>query len=412
MSVIVFENALIFDGHNEPGEEANVVIEGDRIVEISTERTRSAGTTIDCRGRFLMPGLIDAHFHANSPDFNIFMSDHYPSSLMASHAGKVLSGTLRRGFTTVRDAGGGDIGLARAIEQGVIEGPRFFFSGKALSQTGGHGDFRPGDQIDPCGCNSYSGHTSRVVDGVDEVRKAAREELRKGATQIKLFVSGGVLSPTDPMWMPQFSDAEIRAAVEEAATRRTYVMAHAHTDDASRRCAQLGVRTIEHGTLIDSDETAAIIAEAGAFVVPTLVVVDVLMKHAGTLGIPAGGYEKLKGNAEQMLASIELCQKAGVRLGLGTDLYDHRFHPHQGDEFRLRGQVSKAIDVMRSATSVNAEIVQRSGQLGCIAPGALADILVLDANPLDDLGLLADPRNMTVIMKGGRLIEQRIDAAG
>lgn len=408
MAVTVFRNALVFDGDSEPVEGFNVTVEDDRIVDVSESLPTNIDRLIECGGRFLMPGLIDAHFHANSPSFNIFSTDHYPASLMASHAGKVLSGTLRRGFTTVRDAGGGDIGLALAIEQEIIEGPRFFFSGKALSQTGGHGDFRPGDHVDPCGCNAYSGHTSRVVDGADEVRRAVREELRRGATQIKLFLSGGGLSPTDPMWMPQFSDTEILAAVEETATRRTYVMAHAHTDDAARRCALLGVRSIEHGSLIHSDETAAIIAAAGAYVVPTLSVVDVLMVHAATLGIPAMSLEKIEGNARQMLSAIEVCHRAGVKLGFGTDLYDHRFHPAQSREFRLRGQVSKPIDVLRSATSVNAEILQKSGELGCIVPGAKADILIIDKNPLDDLGVFERHENMNVIMKNGKFIDNRL----
>ena len=143
-----------------------------------------------------------------------------------SHARVILEGALQRGFTTVRDAGGGDIGLWMAIEEGWIEGPRFFFSGKAISQTGGHGDARPGTVVEPCGCSGYTGTLSLVADGVDEVRRAVREELRKGARQIKLFVSGGVVSPTDPIWMPQFADEEISAAVHEASTRRTYVMAH------------------------------------------------------------------------------------------------------------------------------------------------------------------------------------------
>ena len=206
-----------------------------------------------------MPGLIDAHFHAYTPTFDIVKIDRMPQALLASHARVILEGALQRGFTTVRDAGGGDIGLWMAIEQGLIQGPRFFFSGKAISQTGGHGDARPGTVVEPCGCSGYTGSLSLVADGVDEVRRAVREELRKGARQIKLFVSGGVVSPTDPIWMPQFTDEEIRAAVHEASTRRTYVMAHCLTDDGARRCVESGVRSIEHGTEI-SEDTARLIA--------------------------------------------------------------------------------------------------------------------------------------------------------
>lgn len=270
LMITVFANARIFDGISEDlAEGFHVVVESGKIREVTPTRPSfHEASVIDCRGRFLMPGLIDAHFHAYSPSFDIAGIERMPASLLASHAGRILEGALERGFTTVRDAGGGDIGLWVAIEQGLIRGPRFFFAGRALSQTGGHGDMRRGNEVQPCGCTAYSGRLSRVVDGVDEVRRAAREELLKGAHQVKIFVSGGVLSPTDPLWMPQFTAEEITAVVEEAAGRRTYVMAHCHTDEGAARCAELGVRSIEHGTLIYREETARLIAARDRFVVP------------------------------------------------------------------------------------------------------------------------------------------------
>ncbi|HVC30443.1 MAG TPA: amidohydrolase family protein, partial [Steroidobacteraceae bacterium] len=359
---------------------------------------------VDCGGRYLMPGLIDAHFHSYSPTFDIGAADRMPASLMASHAARILEGALERGFTTVRDAGGGDIGLFLAIEQGLIRGPRLFFAGRALSQTGGHGDIRRAEEVQPCGCHGYSGVLTRVVDGVDEVRRAVREELRKGAHQIKLFVSGGVLSPTDPLWMPQFTAEEIRAAVEEAGTRRTYVMAHCHTDEGAARCVELGVRSVEHGTLINRDETARIIARRGSFVVPTLSVIDVLQQHAAAARIAAESLQKVKSIGDEAYRAIEVCRRAGVKLGLGTDLLGHAFHPAQGGELELRGRVEKPIDVLRSATSVNAELLQKSGELGQITPGACADILVLDSDPFRDLALFRDPGKIPVVMKGGAFI--------
>lgn len=406
--LILLHDARIFDGDSaELIDGGSVVIEGDRIREVAPSTVKLPNArTIDCGGRFLMPGLIDAHFHAYSPSFDIATSSRMPPTLMAQHARLIVEGALLRGFTTVRDAGGGDYGLWAAIEQGLVRGPRFFYSGRAISQTGGHGDMRPADTIEPCRCGSDQTMTC-IVDGADAVRHAAREELRKGATQVKIFVSGGIASPTDPIWMPQFSDAEIRAAVEEAQRRRTYVMAHCHTDDGARRCAELGVRSIEHGTEI-SAQTARWLAEKQVFVVPTLIVMDVLRRHSDHLGLPPAGREKLRGVYERMAESIKNCVEAGVRLGLGADLLDSRFHPLQGWELSLRGEISAPLDVLRSATSVNAELLQMPGLLGCIKPDAYADLLLIDGDPTRDLTLFRDARNLRLIMKAGEIVSDRL----
>jgi imidazolonepropionase-like amidohydrolase len=404
--ITVLANATIFDGTSaELVENGTVVIEGDRIREVTSGAVRfSDSRVIDCGGRYLMPGLIDCHVHAYSPTFNLPVADHMPASLLTAYATKWLRGALHRGFTSVRDAGGGDIGLALAIDRGVIEGPRFFFSGKALSQTGGHSDNRPVDCVAQCGCTGYAGANGLVVDGADAVRLVVREELRKGASQIKLMLSGGVTSPTDPMWMPQFTDDEILAAVQEAATRRTYVMAHAHTDDAARRCATLGIRTVEHGTDI-GPQTATFLAQRGTYVVPTLSAGAVLTRHGARVGLPPAGVEKVKGVTEVTARSLENLLRAGVKLGMGSDLFGEEFHGLQGGELKLRGEISAPLDVLRSATSIGAEILQKNGELGCIRPGALADILVLQGNPFVDLGLFqAAEKNIPMIMKGGAMV--------
>jgi imidazolonepropionase-like amidohydrolase len=243
-----------------------------------------------------------------------------------------------------------------------------------------------------------------VADGVDGVRRAVREELRQGAHQIKIFASGGVVSPADPIWMNQFTDDEIAAAVHETTTRRTYVMAHCHTDEAARRCVTLGVRSIEHGSDISTD-TARLIAEKGAFVVPTLAVTDVLRRHGPELGLPPMSLGKIKDLYERILGAIERCSRAGVRLGLGADLLGAKFHSMQGMELPLRGEVSPPIDVLRSATSVNAELLGRAGDLGCIKPEALADLIVLGFDPLHDLAPFAHAeKNVLLVMKGGEII--------
>jgi imidazolonepropionase-like amidohydrolase len=408
--IIVFANARVFDGISEEiAEGHHVIVEDGGIREVTAIRPNfHAATVLDCGGRFLMPGLIDAHFHAYSPSFDIAGGDRMPPSLMASHARRILEGALERGFTTVRDAAGADIGLFLAIEQGLIRGPRLFFAGRALSQTGGHGDARRAEEVQACDCHGYSGVLSRVVDGVDEVRRAVREELRKGAHQIKIFLSGGVLSPTDPLWMPQFTAEEIGAAVAEAATRRTYVMAHCHTDEGAVRCVELGVRSIEHGTLIQRDATARLIAMQGSFVVPTLSVIDVLQRNAEAARISPESVAKLMSIGDEAYRAIEVCRRAGVRLGLGTDLLGHAFHPAQGGELELRGRVEKPIDVLRSATSVNADLLQKSGELGRIVPGAHADILVLDSDPFRNLSLFREPATIPVVMKGGVFIRNSL----
>ena len=401
---IVFEGCRVFDGASaELRENATVVVEDGRIKEVADGSVRAPADAerVACGGRILMPGLIDAHFHALLVDLNIPALDDMPASLLHQHARHNLESALRRGFTTVRDAGGADLGLALAVERGLIAGPRILFAGRGLSQTGGHGDMRKQTRFEPCGCAGYHGPLTQVADGVDAVRQVVREELRKGAHQIKMMVSGGVLSPTDPIWMDQYSDEEIRVGVEEAATRRTYVMAHAHTASAVRRCAELGVRSIEHGTLIDA-EAAEAAAAAGAFVVPTLVTLFAMIESGDQFGLPKIFAEKLQGLGEDGLRSLDICRTAGVPMGFGTDLVGP-LHDRQSQEFLIRGQVLPPVEVLRSATSINAALMQRSGELGTIAPGAVADILVVDGDPLGDLGLLQKQgRHIPVIMKDGR----------
>ncbi len=407
---IVFEGCRVFDGVSaEPRENASVVVEDGRIEEVADGAVRAPADAerVACGGRTLMPGLIDAHFHALLVDLNVPSLDDMPASLIYQHARHSLESSLRRGFTTVRDAGGADLGLALAVEQGLIAGSRVLFSGRAISQTGGHGDMRNQTRFEPCGCAGYHGVATQVADGVDAVRKVVREELRKGAHQIKMMVSGGVLSPTDPLWMDQYSDEEISVGVEEAATRRTYVMAHAHTASAARRCAELGVRSIEHGTQIDAPAAEAA-AKAGAFVVPTLVTIFAMLESGDELGLRKVFADKLQGLGEEGLRSLEVCQAAGVPMGFGTDLLG-ALQDRQSQEFLIRGQVLAPVDVLRSATSINAELTQRAGELGTIAPGALADILVVDGDPLSDLGLLQEQgRHIPVIMKDGRFYKNAL----
>lgn len=404
MTITVLKNAVVFDGVNEDLKEGvSVVIDKDRIKEISSYAQNIPGAKeIDIKGKFLMPGLLDLHFHAYSISFNMYKLDHMPAPLKVSHAIKLLEGALQRGFTTVRDPGGGDVGLRLATEAGLIDGPRFLYGGKALSQTGGHGDMRPADEEQACGC-AYSGVICQVVDGVDSVRKVCRDELRKGAHHIKMFISGGVASPTDPHWMPQFTDDEIRAAVYEAATRRKYVVVHCHTDEGARRSVLNGVRSIDHASDI-SESTAKLIAASGTtFTVPTLAVMRQVLDHGSSLGMYEESISKCRAVHETVLKSIENCTNAGVKIGFGTDLFGPEFHYLQSHEFEYRSDVNKPIDILKSATSINAEIIQMKGDVGEISVGAFADIIVLDGNPLNDLSIFQKPEKMPFIMKGGEI---------
>jgi len=405
--VLVLKNAFIFDGESEDLiENGSVVIKDGVISEVTDQPVNSQNANvIDCDGRYLMPGLIDAHFHCYSPTFDVAAMGKMLPGLLSQYGAMILEGALLRGFTTVRDAAGGDRAMWEAIERGLVNGPRFFFAGNSISQTGGHGDTRAGDDYEPCLCGSYHGALSSVADGEDAVRAAAREELRKGAHHLKVFLSGGIASPTDPLWMAQYTDKELRAAVEEAARRRTYVMAHCHTDEGANRCLINGVRSIEHGTEIFA-ETAEKLAEADIYVVPTLVVMDLLRQHGPDLNLPEMAHKKLKGVFETMMTSLETCDRAGVKLGFGTDLLDLRFHCWQGREFQLRGQVQKPVDILRSATSINAKMMNMSGQLGCIKEGAFGDVILLKNNPLNNLEQFAKPEeSIPLILKGGNIVK-------
>lgn len=409
MAMTLFTNGLVFDGTGQELRELDVMVEGERIVDVSESRlSSSAATRIDLRGRTLMPGLIDAHVHAYFPHVDAGQGDRMPITAVAHWAAQMLGASLRRGFTSVRDTGGADVGLHTAIERGWLDAPRLFYCGKAISQTGGHGDMRRRGEIEPCGCAyGYAGHLSRTADGPDEIRRAVREELRQGASFIKIMGSGGVASPTDPIDTAQFSDEEILAAVDETERHGVYVTAHVHPDAAVRRAIDLGLRCIEHGTMI-SEETARLAAERGAAIVPTMAVIMALSEEGLELGFPEVSLQKLAVVHPSALAGLETMRRAGVKMGFGTDLIGP-LERHQCTEFTIRREVMPAAEILRSATSVNAEILGAGDRIGRVAPGLLADLIVLDGNPLDDVSLFdAHGSHVPIVMKGGRLSKQAL----
>jgi imidazolonepropionase-like amidohydrolase len=403
MAAIVFANCAILDGtRNERREDHHVLVEGTHIREVSDRPIRATvAETIELGGRTLMPGLIDAHVHVLAVDAALARLSDRPVTLLTLQAAKVLEGMLQRGFTTVRDAGGADGGLAEAVEEGLVCGPRIFPSGMALSQTGGHGDVRPRTQsVVACACCEGGINLSRIADGVADCRRAARDELRKGATQIKILASGGVASPYDPIWNLQYSETEVRAIVEEARAWRTYVLAHAYSPEAIRRSIDFGVRSIEHGNLIDR-ATAEHVAGADAFVVPTLATYDALHRFGRELGFAETSMAKLVEVRQAGLGSLEILQAAGVKIGFGTDLLGP-MHRHQSREFVIRAEAMSPLDIIRSATIINAELLNRTGDLGVVAPGARADLITIDGDPLADIALLdGQGEHIIHIMKDG-----------
>lgn len=408
MSSLILQNASVFDGESEQLlEHHHILIEGDRIREVSDKPITSSGADkIDLRGDVVMPGLIDAHVHAVDWGASPAELDTKPASYTALRAARNLQHMLHRGFTTVRDACGADFGLAAAANEGLIESPRLFFVGKALSATGGHGDFRErGDDRDGDLCCCGDRGLSVVVDGEPAVRRAARNELRKGAHAVKIMASGGVASPTDPIGNLQFSEAEIRAIVEEASFWGAYVMAHAYTAEAIARSLEFGVRSIEHGNLIDL-ETAKLATEKEAYVVPTLVVYSAMHERGKDIGMPEVSLAKVADVRSAGLRSLEYLQEAGTRTGFGTDLFGD-LQSEQLGEFLIRSEVDDNVDVLRSATSINASLLNMQGKLGCIRPDAYADLLIVQGNPLDDLSvLLNNDGEVTHIMRAGQFVRR------
>jgi imidazolonepropionase-like amidohydrolase len=408
MSYTLFENATLFDGLSpDPVEPAFVLVEDNKIKEVSSRSIRmEAAERIDCSDKILMPGMIDNHVHIYVHSVRGFTLPEPPITYRAQYARNFLQYMLACGFTTVRDVAGGDHGMAIALRDRLLQGPRFYYGGLCLTQTGGHADLRQTSQpTDYLSCGAERNVLAIHADGVDACIKATREELRKGASHIKIMASGGVMSPNDPLERCQYSKDEILAIVEECARHGAYVCAHCHPAEAIRRCVEYGVRSIEHGTMID-EETAAYVAKSGAYVVPTLAVVFALMHDGTEMGMSEVSRQKLLKVHEGALRGLEIMKREGVKMGFGTDLLGEQ-HTRHGMEFTIRAEVLAPFDILHSATAVNAEILQMKDKLGVIKEGALADLLVVDGNPLSDINLLAaGGRYITHIMLDGHFIKR------
>jgi imidazolonepropionase-like amidohydrolase len=412
-STIVFRNVRVFPGHG-------TALSGPQDVRVDGSTITSLGpvvggpvdpgvTVIEGAGRVLMPGLIDAHWHAAFAAVSAQVAMTCDVGYLHLAAGREAGRTLMRGFTTVRDAGGPTFALKRAIDEGLLPGPRILPSGAFISQTSGHGDFRARHEVprDPC---SHLSHIetmggSAIADGVPEVLRAVREQLMLGASQIKVMAGGGLASSYDPIDVTEYTEPEVRAAVEAAENWGTYVMVHAYTPRAIAQAIRAGVRCIEHGHLID-EATVEMMAEHDVWwsLQPFLDDEDAIQNPN-----PANRVRQLEVSAGTDRA-YELARKHGVRIGWGTDtLFDAGLASRQGKQLAKMTRWFTPAEVLTMATSGNADLLSLSGPrhpypgvLGRVEPGALADLLLVDGDPLGDLSLLADPnQNLSVIMKDG-----------
>ena len=410
MAGYLFRNLSLLEpefGALQPGQEIRV--EAGAVVEVGENLAAGSADVVDCGGRVVMPGLIDSHVHVMLSSVSIPSLEAVPLTLGTARAAKNMRGMIDRGFTSVRDTGGADWGLKQAVEEGSIAGPRLFIAGQAIGPTGGHSDPRRRTDVfgARCHCCNAMAFSMNVSDGEREVRKSAREQMRQGADQVKIMMSGGVASPYDPLDSLQFSDGEIHAAVEEAAAFGRYVCAHAYTPTAITRAAHAGVRTIEHGNLIDA-RSAKLMAEKNMFLVANLVAYYAMKERAAEFGMNADMLQKNDLVIDGALRSLEICKAAGVPVAFGTDLLGE-LQVDQSREFLLRAEVLSALDIIRQATTIGAQVVRMEGKLGTLKPGAFADIIVLDRDPLADLGVFQEQgRHIAAIMKGGTFHKNRL----
>ena len=412
MGQLLFKNALLLDPEKDELLEGHELLVEDNLIREVSDRpiTAPSADVIDVGGKTLMPGLIDCHVHVVLCEVNIGSLESMPLTLMTANATASLGAMLDRGFTTVRDTGGADWGLKQAVDEGYIRGPRLFIAGKAIGPTGGHSDSRRRTDVGTrCPCCDALAFSMGVADGVSEVRKAVREEMRQGCDQVKIMMSGGVASPFDPLDSLQFSPKEVAAAVEEAHAFGRYVCAHAYSPEAITRAAHAGVRCIEHGNLID-EASATLMAEKGMVMVANLVAYYAMKERAAEYGMSADMLQKNDVVIEGGLRSLEICKRAGVPVGYGSDLLG-QLQVDQSREFVLRSEVLSPMEIVRAATSVAAKVLRREGKLGAIQADAFADLIVVDGNPLQNLELFGDQgRHIPFIMKDGAIYKNGLSA--
>lgn len=408
MERLLIDNVRPFDSRRGAlGAPSRIVIDDGRIAEVTSEpRKVDTARRIDGGGRVALPGLIDAHVHVTATMHDLMGQALKPPSLVVAESSRILRDMLQRGFTTVRDAAGADFGLQEAVARGLFEGPRLHIAGFPISQTGGHADMRPkGARLREMFCSCAGlGLIGAIADGVGEVRRAVREQVRNGANQIKIMAGGGIASPSDPLEGTQFSLDELKAACEEAEAANLYAMAHAYSPRAVTRAVQAGVRSIEHGNLIDA-ATARVMKTEGAFLVPTLSTYAALADEGERLGWSAQMLGKLASVSACGIESVRLAVAEGVPVVFGTDLLGH-MHARQSGEFDLRRPAMSPVQILRSATFTAAQLLREEGRLGELTAGAWADVLLVDGDPTRELSMLARPdEGIRLIVQAGRVVK-------
>jgi imidazolonepropionase-like amidohydrolase len=411
MGLTILRNATLIDCTGaDPRPGSWIAIDGNRIREMgqgSPGPLPASAASIDCKGQTLLPGLIDAHVHIGAVEVDLGAQQwrHLPSTLIIKSL-QILKETLDQGFTTVRDCCGIDAGFRQAVAEGLVPGPRLFISGKGLSQTGGHGDGRPPAVTVPLP-DYPAGVVTGIFDGVTEVRRGAREQLRRGVDFLKIMAGGGAATPTDELDTSQYSLEEMQAAVFEAESAGKYVAAHCYSDRGIRLCCQAGVRTIEHGNLM-TEGSAQTMRAAGTFLVPTMAVYVMIVQLAPELGIPAAFARKMKQALEHAENALALAKAAGVRIGSGSDLLGVT-QRHKGLELALQARILGPMGALIAATRTNAEIVRQEQHLGTLEAGKLADCILVKGDPLEDMGLFQNPQEaVTFIMQDGKVYKNII----
>lgn len=386
---------------------ADKEVGGSPAVVDPVEDADNTPVEVDLEGKFLCPGLIDCHVHMNAVpgEKGLYAMKHLNQSIINLRSTRMAREMISRGFTTARDCGGTSAALKEAIQDGVVNGPRLFVSLNQLTQTGGHGDMRTRHDETPC-CGGHVFGSGRLCDGVEECLRVSRDQIRRGADFLKIMGGGGISSPTDAIDSVQFTPEEVRTIVGVAEINKTYVSCHAYTPESIRNAIDNGVRAVEHGNLID-EPTAKLMAEKGVFLTPTLVTYSAMASDRFVGYIPPEGVQKNEEVLRAGLHSLKIADEAGVTMCFGTDLLGPMCHL-QTNEFAIRSEVLSAKKILQTATVNAARLLMQEGMLGQIKPGFAADLLVLNANPLDNILVLDKPQeHLLVVMKEGRVHTSR-----